>query len=202
MLISSLDIEKLTENQMCRMLFDGMEDDGESGECIFVAGSSKATKYRLPKAVELYRKGRASKILFSGGVQWEGDDFPEALMLRNEAVKQGIPEEDILTEDVSLHTKENVLASLLVLDRTFHLHNLNRLLIVTSPYHMQRLYLTMKTYMPNWVNFSRCPVSDHWTCENTQYRGNKSKKRVKDECEKIIHYVKLGALSDADVNMG
>ncbi|MGM0866619.1 MAG: ElyC/SanA/YdcF family protein [Bacillota bacterium] len=48
----------------------------------------------------------------------------------------GVPERDILTEEISLHTLENVLASLLVLDREFHLHNIQRLLVVTTSYHI------------------------------------------------------------------
>ncbi|MGM0866620.1 MAG: hypothetical protein ACQEWF_18255 [Bacillota bacterium] len=69
MYISKLDFEKLTYNQMTNLLFSDIEDHKENGDCIFVVGSSKAIQYRLPKAVELYKKGRASKILFSGGAK-------------------------------------------------------------------------------------------------------------------------------------
>ncbi|WP_174613025.1 YdcF family protein [Virgibacillus ihumii] len=201
MLISNLDTEKLTNDRMSRLLFDGIKDDGKNGDCIFVAGSSKATKYRLPTAVDLYKEGRANKILFSGGVTWEGDDFPEAVMLREEALRLGVLEEDIIIEKNSMHTKENVLASLLVLDRAFHLHNIDRLLIVTSSYHMRRLHLTLKTYMPEWINYSLCPVNDKWTRKDNWYNSSFGKQRVKTECGKLIHYVNLGALEDEEIHM-
>ncbi|WP_077325627.1 YdcF family protein [Virgibacillus siamensis] len=199
MLISSLDSEKLTDQQVSRLLYDGVEDDGRNGECIFVAGSSKAAQYRLPKAVELYKNGRAAKMLFSGGVRWEGQDYPEALMLKHEALKYGVADGDILLEDISMHTKENVLASLLVMDRAFYLHNINRLLIVTGSYHMRRLHLTMKTYMPEWIDYSLCPVNDKWTRQDNWYKTKIGRKRAKTECEKLLHYVKMGVLVDENI---
>jgi uncharacterized SAM-binding protein YcdF (DUF218 family) len=201
MYISKLDVEKLTNNQMTKLLFSGIEDDNEKGDCIFVAGSSKAVQYRLPKAVELYNQGRASKILFSGGVKWKDSELPEALELKNEAIALGVPEKDILTEDISLQTLENVLASLLVLDREFHLHNLQRLLVVTTSYHMKRLHLTLKTYMPDWINFTLCPAEDNNTGENNWFLSEIGRKRVKDESAKVIKYIQQGALCDEKINI-
>ncbi|MCP3742029.1 YdcF family protein [Rossellomorea sp. BNER] len=201
MYISKLDVEKLTNNQMTKLLFSGIEDDNEKGDCIFVAGSSKAIQYRLPKAVELYNQGRASKILFSGGVRWKDSELPEALELKNEAIALGVPEKDILTEDLSLQTLENVLASLLVLDREFHLHNIQRLLVVTTSYHMRRLHLTLKTYMPDWINFTLCPAEDNNTGENNWFLSEIGRKRVKDESAKVIKYIQQGALCDEKINI-
>lgn len=201
MYISKMDIEKLTDNQMSKLLFSGIDDDGEKGDCIFVVGSSMAVQYRLPKAVELYTQGRASKILFSGGVKWDGSNYPEAIALKNEAISLGVPEQDILTEDISLHTLENVLASLLVLNREFHLHNIERLLVVTTSYHMRRLHLTLKTYMPNWIKFTLCPSEDNYTRKDNWFLSEMGRKRVQNESEKVIKYVKQGALCDEKVNI-
>lgn len=201
MYISKLDIEKLTDNQMTKLLFSDIEDDNEGGDCIFVVGSSKAIQYRLPKAVELYKEGRASKILFSGGVKWKGSDFPEAIALKKEAIKLGVPENDILTEDISLHTLENVLASLLVLDREFHLHNIERLLVVTTSYHMKRLHLTLKTYMPDWIKYTLCPAEDNNTRRDNWFLSEVGRQRVQNESSKVIKYVKQGALCDLKINI-
>lgn len=95
--ISKLDPNKLTDTQMNDLLYKNLEDDKEKRDVIFVSGSSKAVEYRLPKAIQLYREGRANKILFSGGVVWEGTTITEANLLRQAAIEQGVPEEDILT---------------------------------------------------------------------------------------------------------
>lgn len=201
MFISELDVEKLTDHQMSNLLFSDIEDDNEKGDCIFVVGSSKAIQYRLPKAIELYHQGRSDNILFSGGVKWTRSNFPEAIALKNEAIALSIPEKDILIEDESLHTLENVLYSLIVLNRKFHLYNIKRLLVVTTSYHMRRLHLTLKTYMPHWIKFSLCPAEDNNTRKDNWLLSELGRKRVKDECAKIIQYVKQGALYDQEVDI-
>lgn len=65
--ISQLDPTHLANLQMTELLYKNIEDDNETGDVIFVPGSSKAVNYRLPKAIELYKPGRA-KILFLGGL--------------------------------------------------------------------------------------------------------------------------------------
>lgn len=199
MYISDLEVENLSDMQMTELLFSGMEDDQETGDCIFVVGSSKAVEYRLPKAIDLYKQGRAGKILFSGGVTWNPSEVPEAVALKERAMALGVPEEDILIEDKSLHTQENVLASLLVLNREFQLWRITRILAVTNAYHMRRLHLTLKTYMPDWIDYTLCPQQDTNTGKDNWYTNERSRQRVYTEAEKLIKYVKQGALADMPV---
>lgn len=201
MYISDLEVEKLSDTQMTKLLFSDIEDDNENGDCIFVVGSSKAIQYRLPKAVELYKQGRASKILFSGGVKWNGSEFSEAVSLKREAVSLGVPEKDILIEDHSLHTLENVLASLLVLDREFHLYRIERVLVVTTSYHMKRLHLTLKTYMPDWIKYTLCPAEDNNTRKDNWFLSELGRSRVQAESSKLIKYIKQGALCDSKIDI-
>lgn len=199
MRISELDPNKLTDQEIAKLLYSNMGDDLEKGDCIMVFGSRKALKYRLPKAFQLYREGRANKILFTGGSIWEDTPYPEAVFLRNEAIKLGIPEEDILIESESTNTKENIIASLFVLDRYFELHKINRLLIVTSNYHMRRTYLTLKTYMPPWIKYSFCHAENSSTRKNNWFLTEKGMNRATEEARKIIKYVGWGALIDDDL---
>jgi uncharacterized SAM-binding protein YcdF (DUF218 family) len=201
MKISQLIPEKLTDTQMTDLLYKNIQDDYQKGDCIFVPGSSKAVENRLPKAIQLYKEGRAKKILFSGGVIWEGTKLPEAKLLQLKAIELGIPSEDILIEDVSLNTKENVLASLLVLDRGIGLHNVNRLLVVSANYHMRRLHLNLKTFMPQWVQYSLCPVNHQTTRQDNWFQSSYGRKRVEMESSKIINYVKKGYILDDDVEI-
>lgn len=196
MKISELDPNNLTDVQMTTLLYKDIKDDLRKGDCIFVFGSSKALQYRLPKAIQLYQEGRADKILFSGGTIWNGTHFPEAMVLKNKAMELGIPEKDILVEQTSTHTKENVLASLIILDRAFGLQNIKRLLIVTSTYHMRRTFLNLKTYMPNWIEYSLCPAEDTNTKMGNWYLNEDGRRRVESESRKLISYIRQGALVD------
>jgi DUF218 domain len=200
-LISKLDFNHLSDRQIGDLLYKNITDDKGSGDCIFVLGSSKAAEYRLPKALELYRSGRAGKLLFSGGVVWAPSKLCEAELLKEKALALGIPAADILIEDQSLHTKENVLASLLVLDRQFNLHTIKRILVVTASYHIRRAHLTMKTYMPGWIQYSLCPVDDMHTREGNWQLSEAGRLRASREAEKLIYYVKEGIIRDAEVEI-
>ncbi|MEK3887506.1 YdcF family protein [Bacillus sp. FSL K6-3431] len=200
MKISELNPEKLTDKLMTNLLYADINDDFKKGDCIFVFGSSKAVQYRLPKAIQLYKEGRANKILFSGGVAWNGNSLPEAMLLKAKAMELGIPEKDILVETVSTNTKENILASLIVLDRLFQLHKIERLLIVTASYHMRRTYLTLKTYMPSWIKYSLCPAEDQNTKQENWFLNVYGRQRVVAESNKIINYVRLGSIVDDHIH--
>jgi uncharacterized SAM-binding protein YcdF (DUF218 family) len=196
MYISQLNFDELTREQISNLIFTDIEDDYNSGDCILVVGSKTAVHYRLPAAIELYKQGRAKKILFSGGMKFEGSELTEAALLKKEALAFGVPGEDIITEETSLNTLENVLASLMVLQREFQLHNINRILVVTNSFHMKRLAMTLKTYMPSWIKFTLCPTHDGVTRQNNWHLSEKGRIRVETEAEKVIKYVKQGSIKD------
>ncbi|PCK71630.1 hypothetical protein PL1_3077 [Paenibacillus larvae subsp. larvae B-3650] len=195
-----MDAECLSREDMTRLLFHQIKDDGRQGDCIFVFGSQRSLAYRVPKAIELYKQGRAGKILFSGGNQWEGQEDVEALVMKQGAINEGIPETDIITEIRSTSTRENVLSSLLELDRAMGLHRLKRILIVTTAFHMRRCYLNMRTYMPEWIEYSLCPVDDRKTREDNWFLHETGIQRVTDECRNLIHCVQSGKLQDEEMD--
>ncbi len=201
MKISELQANQLTDVQKTDFIFRNIKQDHKKGDVIFVPGSSKAVEYRLPKAVELFQAGKAKKVLFSGGVTWQGQQLTEAELLKKEAMRMGVPEEAILVENMSLHTKENVLASLLVLDREFDLHNIKRVLVVTTYIQMLRIYLSFKTYMPSWIEYSLYPVNDRTAREDNWFLTPYGRLRVETEVEKIIRYVNEGILIDEEVKI-
>lgn len=199
MFISQFDPDQLTQQDADRLLYNGVQDDLRNGDCILVFGSQKCLKYRVPKAIELYKNNRARKILFSGGNVWEGQSDAEAVLMKQAAIDQGIPEEHILTEAASKYTKENVLLSAKILDRDIGLNNIKRLLLVTTNYHMRRCFLTCKTYLPAHIEYVLCPVDDQSTKRNNWFLNDKGKARAVEECKKIIAYVRNGQLTDWDV---
>lgn len=199
--LSKLEAEKLSDTQKTALLYHYLADDGKPGDCIFVPGSSKAVEYRLPKAIQLYNEGRAGKILFSGGVVWEGHDLTEAELLAEEAIASGVPEEDILVENKSLHSKENVIASMLVLDREFDLHLMRRLIIVTAAIHMRRMHLLLETYMPDWIEYSLSAVDDRTTKEENWFNNPYRRDRVDRETQKLIDYARHGIIIDEKIEL-
>ncbi|HEX5564080.1 MAG TPA: YdcF family protein, partial [Sporosarcina sp.] len=93
-----------------------------------------------------------------------------------------------------------ILASLLMLERKFQLRNIKRILVVTNSFHMKRLDLTLRTYMPSWINFTLCPTQDGVTHRNNWHLSEKGRIRVLTEAEKIINYVKQGSIIDEKID--
>jgi len=198
MRISELQPEALDRELLTRFLFGGIGDDGRAGDCIFVFGSPRALEYRVPKAVELYKAGRADKMLMSGGAIWEGG-LTEAERMKEGAMRLGVPETAIWTERQSMNTKENVLASMLVLERAIGLHRIRRILIVSGAFHMRRCRMTMAAYMPRWIDYTCCPAEDETTRADNWWLHPNAVKRVRNEARKMIQYVRTGELPDEEV---
>lgn len=87
---------------------------------------------RLVRAWELVRDGRATHIVLAGG-----DDDPndsEADLAAELLVRMGVDRSLLLIDRTSRNTRENALEIRKLVDR----HQLKRLVLVTSAFHMQR----------------------------------------------------------------
>ncbi|WP_028988289.1 YdcF family protein [Thermicanus aegyptius] len=92
---------------------------------------------RTARAVELYRKGLAPRILFSDGtsLSWRIRAIDEMVAL---AKKLGVPEEAIFKEDRSRSTYENAVYTKEILQR----NHWNSAIVVTSYWHSHRSKMT------------------------------------------------------------
>lgn len=202
MLISNMNPELLTKEQITKVVFGNTSeiDDGTiKGDCIFVFGGMYID--RVLKAVELYKNGRAPFIMFTGGDKFGQRNSPESIFMRDEAIKLGVPSDSILIEQISNHTKENILASLMVLDRAIGLEKINRLLLVSAPGHMRRCLLMLKTFMPPWYEYVWCPDDRTIGQANNWWTDTEEEKRVRDELSKVIYGVKGRYFVDTDIDI-
>lgn len=201
MKVSSLKKNDLSREVVDKILYEGLEDTGDRGDCVMVLGSTTAPKYRVPKAVSMYKDKRASKILLCGGtiLETECGFLSEAEVMRRKSLEMGMPDEDILLEELSKTTKENMLCALLILERTFKLCNINKILMVTTNYHMRRCLLMAQTYMPSWIRFCPCPAEDTNTRRSNWYKSEKGYQRAKEEAWKIVCYINEKSIPDFEI---
>lgn len=118
----------------------GVVDDARHADVIVVLGArvqpdgspSPTLRARVEHAVDLYRRGLASRVLFSGGV----GDFgaSEAEVSRALAVSLGVPGEACLLEEQSHSTKQNAAFSA----ELIRAQGWRTVLVVTDPYHLPR----------------------------------------------------------------
>lgn len=115
------------------------QDKLEKADVILVlAGDSNGE--RAGQAVELYKKGYAPKILMSGGpAVWH---LTYAANMKHQATTLGVPGRDVLLEDKSKSTIEDIRFSLPILKRM----KVKSIILVTSPSHTCRASLVAKKY--------------------------------------------------------
>ena len=106
------------------------------------------------RAAQLYLQGYAPKILFTGGLGRNTEGLlpePEAVRFARVATEWGVPPCDIILEDKSTNTKENILFTRAKLEERGLAHD--RVLGVHQPFMERRIAAAMGVYWPE-LNFS------------------------------------------------
>ena len=201
MWVSTLTKETLTDDIIDRLLYEGLEDTGESADCILVLGSSKAAKYRVPLAADIFKSGRSNKIMVCGGTEW---DFPEGTYSEAEYMYEkllalNVPKEHILTENNSQNTVENFLCALLELQRYLWLNNVHKVLLITTTYHMRRSLAIANYLFPAHITVIPCPADDTNTTRNSWRNNEKGRERATKEALNIVQYIKNGVIPDFEI---
>ena len=105
-------------------------------DCILVLGAgvwgdrpSPMLEDRLNTAIMLYEEGIASKIIMSGDHGRE--DYDEVNIMKEYAIKKGIPSEDIFMDHAGFSTYDSIY-------RAKEIFEAENILIVTQEYHLYR----------------------------------------------------------------
>jgi len=200
-LVSKITENDLTDELIDRLLFEGIEDTGENTDCIIVLGSIKASRYRVPVAVDAYRNKRAGKILLSGGAIREFPDgsFIEAEHMYRKALELGVPKEDIILEKGSKNTVENILCTMVELQRHFYLDRIKKVLLVTAEYHMRRSLAIARYLFPKHIEIIPHPAKDDNTNRDNWMLSEKGTERARNEALNIVTYVRNGVFPDFEI---
>ncbi len=160
--IKAEELINLNIEQMGRILYDGCKDDGEQADvALLLGGAPERLVERAKKAAELYRLGRVTYIIPSGGVEWEyqNEKISEAHLMERILRENGVPEEAILLENEARTTKENMIYGTLQLNRKLKIQNVKAVCIVTSASHMRRSLALANLFLPRSVKVTGCPAS-------------------------------------------
>ncbi|MGO3702023.1 MAG: YdcF family protein [Candidatus Saccharimonadales bacterium] len=119
-----------------------------------VAVSGGDTTARTQEAVDLYQRGWADTLVFSGAAA-DKEGPSNAAAMRQYAIDHGVPVEAIIIEEFSETTKENAaLTNTVFADRDFR-----RVILVTSAYHQRRANLEFRNSVGSDVVVVNHPVS-------------------------------------------
>jgi uncharacterized SAM-binding protein YcdF (DUF218 family) len=103
------------------------------GAAAYDAAPSPVFLERIRHGLDLYRRGHADTLIFTGGYGF-GARFSESQVARRYALRQGVPEDAVLIETLSRTTYENLAQARLLMRE----HGLQRAIVVSDPLHMAR----------------------------------------------------------------
>ena len=127
------------------------------------ASFTEPMKKRVDNSVQLYQDGFVSKLIMTGGLAQPEAEITHAAAMKIYATQNGIPELDVLTEELSLDTVLQVFRSKLVADK----NGLNKLLMVSGVDQLHRIALIANKFLGEKyeVNFHGV-VSERTTLES------------------------------------
>jgi hypothetical protein len=156
--------------EAARLLF--LRDKPAKADLAIVFGHSTAalSALRAAHAAALYREGYCPRLLFSGGVVGKSTGPSEAAYMAQVARELGVPEEAMLLETHSRNTFENAALSLTLLRDRRLLDERGTILLVSCPWHMRRVVLTVRQVFPEGVRLLACPHEGR--CSASDWQGN------------------------------
>jgi uncharacterized SAM-binding protein YcdF (DUF218 family) len=180
LIASPLKISQAPQKADCIVVFAG--GTGESGK------AGQGYEERVGYAVELYKKGYASRVIFSSGYMFF---FKEPVVMKALAVSLGVPQEAIILEDKASGTYQNVRFT-----RDILLSNgWNRILLVSSPYHMRRAALVFNKIAGNIkVSYTPLPNALFYSHPERDEHNRRVLKRINTQQIRGILHEYLGIL--------
>ena len=130
------------------VLLWGARDRARASDAIVVLGAaqyvgrpSPVLRARLDHALDLWQRGLAPRLIFTGGTGI-GDTTSEAAVSRNYALKHGVPDTAILMENEGRTTRESLAAVSVIM----HARQMRTAILVSDPFHMLRLRILSTQY--------------------------------------------------------
>lgn len=158
-------------------------------DLIIVFGGTRLE--RAEKAADLYQRGMAPRILFTGG-DTSKTGVTEAMRLRQRALELGVPAEAILVETESTTTDASIRRSVALIDQLFGWSNLHSVILVSAPHHMRRVQLSMRQQIPPTVDLTCCPDDRPDLRPENWWHSPAGRTAVARELEKVRTYALRG----------
>ncbi len=174
-----------------------LNDTDLKGDVAFIFGTSNSWKSSVERAAELYKKKLVPKIIVSGGKNIH-TGIIEGNKIAEELIAIGVNKEDILIENKSTNTLENVRFSLEVIDREIGLSNIKTIVCVVKNYHARRALMTIRKHVPKNIKLKAAAYNseyypftkDNWT------KSELGREKVMEEFEKIKIYLAKGDIAE------
>jgi len=177
-------MNKVEINKITKYIFIGVKPQKADLAIIFGTRHQES----LLKAFELYRDGFIPRILLSGGVNKETKKIEAEEMARH-LIEMGVEERDLILENKSTSTLENVLFSKRIIEKVIGFDNIKKIILIVKHYHSRRAAMTAKRYFPAAVKLIPITYEIYGFTKKNWYESELGRKKVLNEWKKIPKYL-------------
>lgn len=200
--LSQIEGYELTDEQIDTIVYSNIEDDELPSEYALVFGNNMLINERVNSAIDSYRKGRIKKFIFMGGINGvsnqDNSTIAEAIKMKELALSLGVNEENILIDDTSNNTFENIENAMKLLPK-----DVKHISIITSEFHLKRCYAILKKNYPN-ILVTMIASKDGFSDRNNWYLSdsswNSGRSIATYEAHLLIKYAKENKIYDLEIN--
>lgn len=147
------DIEELTVEQKTNIVFRKSACPRVQYDAVLLMGTEpNGAKRRAAMAASFFKRFEVDFVIASGGVRHEcdGEEMSEADIMCSVLTAQGVPESVIVLENQARSTMENLLFGTVELGRRKTMECIERVVVITEPFHLRRALLLARTFFPRY----------------------------------------------------
>lgn len=155
------------------------------------------TRYREPlKTVrQLYMERLTGTLLLSGGDN-RHTGHNEAREMAMNLIDMGVAMADMVLEDRSTNTLENVLFSRQVIEEEIGFDRARRILVVVKHYHSRRALMTLRRHFPEGIEFHPVTYDIFGFDRDNWHQSEIGREKVMGEMERIKKYLAKGDIEE------
>jgi len=170
-----------------------LESDIKQADLALVFGTRHSEA--INKVYELYKDKFIGKVLISGGVN-RVTGKNEALEMSKKLIAFGIRDEDIILENMSTNSLENVLFSKKIIDEKLGLNNIKSIIVIVKHYHSRRALMTLKKHFPKNIKIILATYEVYGFNKNNWFESEAGREKVLGEWDKILRYTEKGNIEE------
>jgi uncharacterized SAM-binding protein YcdF (DUF218 family) len=149
----------------------------------------------IKKVYELYIDNYVDKILVSGGINSVSGEN-EAELMRKKLIELGVKPGNIIVENKSTNSLENVLFSKDIICREMGFNNIKKIIAVVKHYHSRRAIMTLKKHFPKTVDLLPIAYEIYGFTKDNWFEKEVGREKVMSEWEKISKYLAKGDIQE------
>ena len=169
-------------------------DDAARADIGIVIGSPDAEhlRQRIAAGIAIFKAGKVPMLIVCGdGREKDSQQKSEAVRMKEIAMKAGVPEPSIIIEDAGHDPIESAKECGRMLKSDSSLQPVKSAILVSSAWHLLRMYIVMKRYVPNKVTLYCHPATEGVTASNWQ-TSPQNRAIVENELRLIEKLLKTG----------